>query len=211
MGSEAPAPDEDREATAADLPLCERTAALTSVEPPQVDAQIVAAIGRGRHRDALQLCAEHHGAAVGRLCMAMTGSQAEADDLTQDTLLAAHDAFANYRAEGSPRAFLCGIARRMCARHLERRASRESKLRLVDKPPPPVTTDDNLIARERARTARAALSEVRPTEREALVLRYVCELTYRELGDAFDIEEAAARKRVSRAVARLRSVLASKE
>ena len=211
MGTEAPAPDQNHDATAADPPDDERGASLTRVETPQVDEQIVAAIGSGQHREALRLCAEHHGAAVGRLCMAMTGSQTEADDLTQETLLAAHDAFGSYRAEGPPRAFLCGIARRKCARHLERRASRESKLRLVDKPPPTATTDEDMIARERARTARAALAEVRPTEREALVLRYVCELTYRELGQAFDIEEPAARKRVSRAIARLRSVLASKE
>jgi hypothetical protein len=33
------------------------------------------------------------------MCMALTGSAAEADDLTQDTLLAAYDGFSSYRAD----------------------------------------------------------------------------------------------------------------
>ena len=61
--------------------------------------------------------------------------------------------------------------------------------------------------RRRADHARKALEELRPTDREALLLRYVGELSYRDLGAACAIEEQAARQRVSRALARLREVL----
>ena len=58
-----------------------------------------------------------------------------------------------------------------------------------------------------ARRARVLLAEIRPTEREALVLRFAGELSFREVGQACNIDEAAARKRVSRGLARLRALL----
>ncbi len=175
------------------------------------DRSILQALAVGDHRAALSLCARHYGAAVGRLCMALVGSQAEADDLAQETLLTAHDGFAAYRGEGSVRAWLLGIARHKCARTVERRVRREARLRLVhdsDRVPP---TDELLARRRRAERARAALDAVRPTEREALLLRYVSDLSYREVGEACGIDEVAARKRVSRAIARLRAALAEDE
>jgi RNA polymerase sigma-70 factor (ECF subfamily) len=62
-------------------------------------------------------------------------------------------------------------------------------------------------ARRRAEAARALLARVRPTEREALLLRYEAGLSYREVGEACGVDEAAARKRVSRALARLRELV----
>jgi RNA polymerase sigma-70 factor (ECF subfamily) len=177
----------------------------------RADASIRDAIERGDGRHALTLCTRLHAAAIGRLCMAITGSQAEADDLTQETLLSAYDGFSGFRGEGSIRSWLLGIARRRCARHIERRSRREAKLRLVHDAAQQPETDELIAARRQAQAARAALERVRPTEREALLLRYVSELSYREVGAACGIEEAAARKRVSRAIATLRDVLGSKE
>jgi RNA polymerase sigma-70 factor (ECF subfamily) len=140
---------------------------------------------------------------MGRLCMALLGSQSEADDAVQETLLAAHASFEGFRGEGSLRAWLFGIARRRCARMLERRVvgkatEEEADLR---------TADELLEVRRRAETARALLEQVRPTEREALVLRYAGELSFREVGEASGIDEATARKRVSRGLARLRELV----
>ena len=88
-------------------------------------------IAAGAYRDALARCAHAYAIALGRLCMAFTGSQAESEELVQETLIAAYDAFPQYRAEGSVRAWLFGIARRICGRHTETRARREARLRLV--------------------------------------------------------------------------------
>src|SRR5687768_15546448 len=60
--------------------------------------------------EALRRSARDHGPALGRLCMAFTASQAEAEELVQETLLAAFDAFSTYRGEGSLRAWLFAIA-----------------------------------------------------------------------------------------------------
>ena len=171
------------------------------------DQEIAQALASTDHRLALSLCARHHGAAVGRLCMALVGTQAEAEDLAQETLLAAHDAFGDFRGEGSIRAWLFGIARKKCARHLERRVRRESRLRLVHDATRADAADEQFHRRQRAEQARAALEQIRPSEREAVVLRYAAELSFREVGEACGIDEAAARKRVSRALARLRDAL----
>lgn len=178
--------------------------------PSAQDEEILAALRAGDHRLALALCARHHGAALGRLCMALIGSAAETDDLVQETLLDAHAGFGGYRAEASMRAWLLTIARRKCARHLERTTRRQAKLRLVHDSERG-DAEELIQARERAERARTALSRIRPSEREALVLRFVGDLSYREVGDACGIDEAAARKRVSRAIAKLREAVGARE
>ena len=171
------------------------------------DQDILRALAGKEHRLALGLCARHHGPAIGRLCMALVGTQAEAEDLVQETLLAANDGFEDFRAEGSIRAWLFGIARKKCARHLERRVRRDSRLRLVHDSTRTDGADEQFQRRQRAERARAALEQIRPSEREAVVLRYAADLSFREVGEACGIDEAAARKRVSRALARLRDAL----
>ena len=169
---------------------------------------IAVMVGEGRHRDAVAACAREHGGAIGRLCMALLGSQAEAEETTQEVLLAAHAAFASFRGDGSVRAFLFGIARRKCARKVETRIRRERRLRLVhDAGTGAELPDDALAARRRAERVRAALEQLKPSERDAVVLRYEAGLSYREIGEACGIDEAAARKRVSRALARMKTAL----
>jgi RNA polymerase sigma-70 factor (ECF subfamily) len=176
--------------------------------PEPNDSGIEAAIAGGDYRRALSLCVREHGTALGRLCMAMVGSQAEADDLVQETLLTAHDGFAAYRGEGTVRAWLFGIARKKCLHHLEKNRRRENRLRLVH-PSERKDTEEVVLLKQRADRARAALEAVKPTEREALVLRYVGQLSFAEVAAACGVDEAAARKRVSRALVRLRSQLSS--
>jgi RNA polymerase sigma-70 factor, ECF subfamily len=170
---------------------------------------VAALIAAGEHREALARCAREHGATLGRLCIALLGSPADADEAVQETLIAAHRAMPGYRGEGSVRAWLCGIARHMCARQLEGRRRRARPLEAV---PDEGADPRGLFAtRRRARAVREGLARLRPTEREALVLRYVAELSHREIGAACDVDEATARKRVSRALGRLRQVMASEE
>jgi RNA polymerase sigma-70 factor (ECF subfamily) len=171
------------------------------------DAEVVAALGRGDLREAVVLCARAHGAAVGRLCQALLGSQADAEDVLQETLLDAYRGLSSWRGEGSLRSWLCGIARRKCAKELERGAKRRAKLRVVGAQLSEGMARVDGGAMRRAEQARALLGELRPSEREAVVLRLASGLGYREVGEALGIDEAAARKRVSRGLATLRSRL----
>src|SRR5262245_15183790 len=83
---------------------------MTLPAEPVIDP-IAAMVQDGRHREALAACARTHGMIVGRTCMALLGSQADADEATQETFLRAHRSMASYRGEGSIKAWLCGIAR----------------------------------------------------------------------------------------------------
>ena len=169
---------------------------------------IVELIHEGRHRDALAACARTHHVILGRLCMALLGSQADADEAVQETLLRAHRAMASYRAEGSVKAWLCGIARHVCAHMLETRRRGRELLELV---PTQGEARETFALRRQARALRDALEKLKPTERDALALRYVADLSHREIAEACGLDEAAARKRVSRALQQLRSVMPTEE
>src|SRR3954467_8328941 len=103
-------------------------------------------IRTGQHRDALAACARTHHMILGRLCMALLGSQADADEAVQETLLRAHRAMPTYRGDGSVKAWLCGIARHVCAHVLETRRKGREMLELVP-------TDE--VARESFASSRA--------------------------------------------------------
>ena len=178
-----------------------------SLETGSLEA-IARRIQEGAYRDAVAMCAREHGAALGRLCMAMLGDQAEAEETVQEALIAAHDAMPSYRGEGTVRAWLYGITRRMCARRIEMRVRRRDRLRLVHDASAEAGLPDDVAERKRrARRVRAALDELKPSERDVVVLRYEAGLSYGEIAEACGIDEAAARKRTSRALARLREAL----
>ncbi len=180
--------------------------------PPEPSDPILRSIQAGAYREAIALSAREHGASLGRMCMAMLGSQAEAEECVQEILLAAHDAFPSFRHEASVRAFLFGIARRMCARRLETRGRQERRLRLVhDRESDGATPESLLHARRNAEKVREALTRLKPSERDAVVMRYQAELEYAEIGAACGIDEAAARKRVSRGLSRMRELLSEVE
>jgi RNA polymerase sigma-70 factor (ECF subfamily) len=181
---------------------------VTDPEDPvaQETRTMRALIERGDHREALAACARAHGAVIGRLCMALLGSQADADEATQETLLRAHRAMPTYRGEGTIKAWLCGIARHVCAHTLEtRRKGRE----LAELVPVPAEGEQReaFASRQRSRAIREAMTRLKPSERDVLVLRFVADLSHREIAIACNLDEAAARKRISRAIGHLRTVV----
>lgn len=181
------------------------TTSVVASDPPDPIASMIQA---GQHRDAVAACARTHHVILGRLCIALLGSQADADEAVQETLLRAHRAMASYRAEGSVKAWLCGIARHVCAHMLETRRKGRELLEVV---PTDGEARDTFEIRRKARALRDALEKLKPSEREAIVLRYVADLSHREIAVACGLDEAAARKRISRALERLRSIMPSEE
>ena len=87
------------------------------------------------------------------------------------------------------------------------RNRREARLRLVHDTGRGPDAAQLALNRERAERARAALAKLKPSEREAVVLRFEGGLSFREVAVACGIDEAAARKRVSRALSRMRADL----
>ncbi len=185
---------------------------LAKVRTKDTRDPVVALIDHGQFRDAVARCADMYGPALGRFCMALLGSQQDAEEVVQETLIAAHGAMPRYRGEGSVRAWLFGIARRQCARHLEKNGRHRNHLSIVPDDIAGGSGTTKLVAeKRRARSVRSALETLKPSEREVLVLRYQAELSFREIAQACGIEEAAARKRASRGLQRLRTTLSRQE
>ncbi len=185
---------------------------LAKVRTKESRDPVIALIDHGQFRDAVARCADMYGPALGRFCMALLGSQQDAEEALQETLIAAHGAMSQYRKEGSIRAWLFGIARRQCARHLEKNSRHRNHLSIVSDD---IVGDSapaaHLAAKQRARSVRSALDTLKPSEREILVLRYQAELSFREIAQACGIEAATARKRASRGLQRLRKTLSCQE
>ncbi len=199
------------------------SAPAAAPSPESADAPIIDALSRGETRRALGLCVERHGASIGRSCMAMLGSQQDADAVTEETLFLAHQRFGELRAQTSVRAWLFGIAREQCLQHLEkkrrrgsrtsswiegRRGSRVSPAGLArETDGRALVVDPGLTSR--ATKVRALLDQVRPSDRDALLLRFLADLSFHEVAAACGIDQPTARRRASQALLRLRSLLES--
>jgi RNA polymerase sigma-70 factor (ECF subfamily) len=173
------------------------------------DREVAAALSRGETRRAIALCEEQHALPIGRLCMAMLGSQNEADELTLETLLEAHQSFDEFRGQASLRAWLLGIARHKCLERLakSRRPGISGPLDRADT----AESVDEVPSEPCAESARALLENLRPSDREALLLRYAIDLSFEEVAAASGIDARAARQRVSRALLHLRNVMESED
>src|SRR5262245_65572109 len=75
--------------TAVSAPDGPRAAALTAAQAET--REIERLVAGGDYRAAVGRCARAYAVPLGRLCMAFTGSQAESEELVQETLLAAYD------------------------------------------------------------------------------------------------------------------------
>ncbi len=182
--------------------------ALPVSEPTDL---LLGLIEKADHRAALDECCKRFGPGLGRFCLSLLGSQQDAEEAVQETLLAAYRGFPSWRGEGSIKSWLFGIARRQAARVGEKR-NRAQHLQLVaDDVASNADTGEELAAAQRASRVRAALSHLKPSERDTLLLRYQAGLSYAEIATACSIEEATARKRASRGLARLRRTLSSED
>lgn len=174
-----------------------------SVSEIEVTRKLLAGDRHGAITDAARV----YGPALGRLCFLLLGSQAEAEEAAQETLLAAYHAAASYRGEGTARAWLMGIARRTCAQKLATRLRRSARIALLvaegssgyGRDASELLDDAEVDAR-----VRRAMAKLSDADREVLALRYDGDASLRDVADTLGIDEAATRKRVSRALLRLR-------
>jgi RNA polymerase sigma factor (sigma-70 family) len=142
------------------------------------------------------------------------GDAEVAADLTAETFAAALEGLPRFRAGlGPATAWLYGIARHKMARTLERGRVEDEARRHLDLPR--ISVDDDAIERIEAFAASEStgrlineLLEGLPSEQQhAVTARIVHEREYAEIADSHDTSESVIRKRVSRALARLRSGL----
>jgi RNA polymerase sigma-70 factor, ECF subfamily len=161
-----------------------------------------------------RLFAPHLDAAF-RLARWLTGSVAEAEDLVQESCLRAWRA----AEPADPRAWLLAIVRNAAWTRL-RQARRplgsamvlsfEDAVREVDRVASRQPGAEAALAeRQRAEALRRALAALPPSFREAIVLRDLEELSYREIADILGLPVGTVMSRIARGRQRLRAALAA--
>lgn len=144
---------------------------------------------------------ENHGADVWRFAVSQVGL-ARADDVFQETMLAALSAYPSLRDPGVLRSWLLRIAARKAVDM--HRANARTPVP-VDDPdtgsaPEPEPPDDELWARVRALPDK---------QRAAVALRFVVDLDYAAIGAAMGTSPEAARRNVFEGLKTLRTDLAN--
>lgn len=144
----------------------------------------------------------------------LTGSRADAEDVTQDACIKALSALAAYRG-GSPRAWLLAIVRTTAYTWMRR--NRPHMLVLTDDPAGVEAGqgagegEDNpeatLIAAQSQAQVQAAIAALPVPYREILVLRDINGLSYREIGEILMVAPGTIMSRLARARARLLAAL----
>jgi len=126
---------------------------------------------------------DRYGEDVWRTLRAMVGAQA-AEDCFQETFLAALRAYPRLRADSAPRAWLLTIAHNKAIDHL--RASKRERVEEVEASTENPSTPDDAVW--------SAVAGLAPRQRAAVALRFIGDLSHREIAAAIGCSEEAARR-----------------
>ena len=150
------------------------------------------------------------------LCYRFTGSGAEAQDLTQEVFLRVFRSLKTFRsAEGSFGTWLARVARNLLIDHYRRtRQERvtdpiEEQLTVLEEKgaAAPERPDHAVAGREASEILQAGLQKLSPDLREAVILRDLQEMEYREIAQVLGIPEGTVKSRISRGRAELARLL----
>jgi RNA polymerase sigma factor (sigma-70 family) len=139
---------------------------------------------------------ENHRDAVYRFLVFSVGPDT-ADDCLQETFIAALRAYPRLEDGSNLRAWVLTIAHRKAIDAHRGRARRPvPSAELPERPSPAPTVPDPGLWK--------AVGELPPKQRAAIVLRFVSDLPFRQVGRILDVSEGAARQNVRDGLANLR-------
>ena len=177
---------------------------------PQQDQADLAEYVRAGSREALGRLARRHVDFVYGVARREVGGDAHlADDVTQAVFLVLARRAGHLRA-ATLTAWLFTTARYVAAnaRKVEARRRHHERLAAMARATEEATMKANDAANaEHLRHLHAALAAQREADRAVVLMRFVQGLDFAQIADAFGLSEAAARKRVERALDRLREFL----
>jgi len=154
-----------------------------------------------------------HQRRIYNLCYRFTGSPDNAQDLTQDVFIRVYRTLASYDVEkGAFTTWLTTLTRNLLVDHFRR--SRQDRVtdsmdaglreeddslslsdRLEDHGPSP---DDRLASKETQKMVQAALARLSPDLREAVILRDLQDMDYREIAQTLNVPEGTVKSRINR-------------
>jgi len=166
-------------------------------------------------RDAYRMLVERESTTVFRCCYRVLGHVEDAEDVAQESFIAAFRSLASWRGDGSLRAWLAQIATRRALRAASRRARPAS---LDDRPDGgdlpgevDIFRDSDpaaaVSAAERAAQVREAVTNLPEPYRETIALRYFAELSIDEIAWTVDRPVGTVKVHVHRGLERLRAAL----
>ena len=167
-----------------------------------LDESLVAAAQAGSTQ-AFSRLVDRHQQAVRAFLRRACGDWAEADDLAQETFLAAWPRIGRLQAGGSVRAWLCGIAYR---KHLTARRSavrsraRDTAWEQERTLPAAGQIDDRL-------TLETVMGDLPPDQRACVALCLAADFSHAEAAEALDLPLGTVKSHVTRGRARLLSAL----
>jgi len=156
-----------------------------------------------------------HTRRVYAICYRFTGSDHEAQDLTQDVFLRVFRSLKSFRAgEGSFTVWLGRLARNLLIDHY-RRTKRDRSTDSIEEQLPMLEektaiagrTEGLLAGREASEALQGALQKLSPELRETVILRDLEELEYREIAQVLNVPEGTVKSRLNRGRAELLRVL----
>jgi len=156
-----------------------------------------------------------HTRRVYAICYRFTGSDHQAQDLTQDVFMRVFRSLKSFRAgEGSFAVWLSRLTRNLLIDHYRRtkleRASDsiEDQLPLLEEKTAAIGRTEGMLAgREASEMLQAALQKLSPDLRETVILRDLEELEYREIAQVLKVPEGTVKSRLNRGRAELARVL----
>jgi RNA polymerase sigma factor (sigma-70 family) len=157
-----------------------------------------------------------HTRKVYALCFRFTGNNQEAQDLTQEVFLRVFKTVKTFRStEGSFATWLARVTRNLLIDNYRRTRqervtdSIEEQLPVLEEAGAAASTrpDHALAGREASEILQAALQRLSPDLREAVILRDLQEMEYREIADVLRIPEGTVKSRINRGRAELARLL----
>jgi RNA polymerase sigma-70 factor (ECF subfamily) len=173
---------------------------------------------RAGDREALEAFLESEQPRIYRFGMRMCQSREDAEDVVQETMLAAARGLGDFRGGASVTTWLYAIARSFCLKKRRRSkfAPREEeplddalgpeKDRIAD---PARSPEEEVASRQMEAALERAIGALEPGHREVLVLRDVEGLTAPEVGDVLGLSVEAVKSRLHRARLAVRQRMAS--
>jgi RNA polymerase sigma-70 factor, ECF subfamily len=159
--------------------------------------------------DVTRLVADHHRSVYG-YALRLSGSPADAEDLTQQAYLTAHQKLDQLRDAGKARSWLLAIVRNCYLKNRGRglpMVSAEACTGGIDHIPDN-EADEAPIDSE---SLQAALDRLPESLRLVLVMFYFEECSYKQIAEALELPAGTVMSRLSRAKARLRAQLLAGE
>ncbi len=149
------------------------------------------------------------------LCYRFTSKENEAQDLTQEVFLRVFKSLGSFRAgEGSFGVWLTRLTRNLLVDHYRRTKNErvtdaiEDRLPVLEERTAQYSRTDGLLAgREAGELLQAGLQKLSPELREAVILRDLQDMEYREIARVLSVPEGTVKSRLNRGRAELARVL----